>query len=216
MTAGGSDELVLIHGIWMSGLELIPLSRRLETCGFRCHRFRYPSLRRTPRENANALGHFVHSLQAERVSFVAHSLGGIVLLHLFEQWSEAPPGRAVLLGSPLEGSAVARHMAARPWLRWALGRSTQRGLLRDVPPLPRGREIGLIAGSRALGVGRLVGGLGSPSDGTVAVSETRRSGLTEWACYPVSHLEMLLDARVAEAVCRFLQQGHFTSSAPGA
>jgi pimeloyl-ACP methyl ester carboxylesterase len=207
-----SDVLVLIHGIWMAGLELIPLARRLEGCGFSSHRFRYPSLGRSVAENAAALGRFVRSLDAERVSFVAHSLGGLVLLHLFEQWPDAPPGRAVLLGSPVAGSGVARHMAARPWLRWGLGQSTERGLLGDVPPVPPGREIGAIAGSRPLGVGRFLGGLSAPGDGTVAQSETRAAGLTDWVSYPVSHFQMVLDARVARAVCRFLQEGRFGAS----
>jgi len=206
-------ELVLVHGIWMKGVELVPLASRLEACGFRCHRFRYPSVARSPRHNAAVLRRFVQSLGADRVSFVAHSLGGIVLLHLFDQWAEAPPGRAVLMGCPLEGSGVARRVAGRPWLRWTLGRSIDKGLIGNVPGVPSNRDIGMLAGTRSMGVGRLLGGLECPSDGTVALSETRHPGLADWVAFPVSHFEMLLNPAIARVVCRFLREGRF--SAPG-
>jgi len=207
--AAPGDALVLVHGIWMTGLELMPLARRLGTAGYRCRLFRYPCLRRPPRRNAAALAGFVDRLSASRVHFVAHSLGGIVLAHLFSGWPELPPGRAVLLGTPLAGSGVAARLAARPWLRPLLGRSIEHGLLGDVPALPRGRSIGAIAGSAGLGLGTLVGGLQRPGDGTVAVSETRAEGLADWITYPVSHFGMLWSPRVSAAVLRFLARGRF-------
>ena len=98
-------------------------------------------------------------LRAERLHLVAHSLGGIVLHHLFRQFPDLPPGRVVLLGSPVRGSGVARRMAVSPFLRPLLGSNREEGLLGDVPPWPPNRELGVIAGNRGLGVGRLIGGL---------------------------------------------------------
>ncbi len=201
--------MILIHGIWMSGLELIPLARRLGAAGYDWRIFRYASLARPPAANADALRQFVEGLGLVRVHFIAHSLGGIVLADLFARWPGAPRGRVVLLGAPLAGSALARRLATRPWLRVALGRSAEQGLLGGAPPLPLGREIGAVAGTRGPGIGTLIGGLDGPADGTVAVSETRVHGLTDWIAYPVSHLGLLWSRRVARAVLRFLDRGRF-------
>jgi len=48
------------------------------------------------------------------------------------------------------------------------------------------------------------------NDGTVAVSETRMPGATDHIVLPVSHLGMLLSARVARETGSFLTQGRFT------
>ena len=49
-----------------------------------------------------------------------------------------------------------------------------------------------------------------PNDGTVAVSETRMPGATDHIVLPVSHMGMLLSARVAQETGHFLTQGHFS------
>jgi len=207
--ADPGDMLVLVHGIWMTGLELMPLAGRLRVAGYRCRIFRYASLRRPPRRNAAALAGFVQRLGVGRVHFVAHSLGGIVLAYLFSGWPRLPPGRAVLLGTPLAGSGVARHLVASPRLRPLLGRSVEQGLLGGAPALPRDRLVGLVAGRVGLGVGSLVGGLERPGDGTVALRETRVEGLADWISLPVSHFGMLWSSRVSAAVLQFLTRGHF-------
>ncbi|MDY6980435.1 MAG: alpha/beta hydrolase [Pseudomonadota bacterium] len=205
------DVVVLIHGIWMTSLELRLLGRRLQKCGFDCRYFRYPSLRRTPRQNAARLRRYLQSVQAERVHLVAHSLGGIVLAHLFAQEAPPHPGRVVMLGSPLQGSVVARHLAGQRLTRWILGRSIQSGLLGDAPAWQGTHESAMIAGTRPRGIGLLLapGRLVEPHDGTVAVNETRSDGLAQHLNLPHTHLSMLFVRDVATQVCSFLQQGRF-------
>jgi pimeloyl-ACP methyl ester carboxylesterase len=210
------ETVILLHGLWLNGLELLLLARRLRGQGFRCLRFRYPSFSRTPAASADGLEGFVRAQGLGRVHFVAHSLGGIVLLHLFERWPDLPPGRSVLLGSPLLGSGAARRMARSRWLRRALGRSVERGVLGGAPAVPADREIGVIAGSRGIGMGRFVGGVAPPHDGTVAVAETRAPGLTDWIELRVTHFELLFSRRVSEAVGGFLRTGSFPRGAAGA
>jgi hypothetical protein len=115
----------------------------------------------------------------------------------------------VLLGSPLLGSGVARRMARSRRLRWALGRSVERGVLGDGPPVPEGREIGGIAGSRGIGMGRFIGGVAPPHDGTVAVAETRAPGLADWIECHATHFELLFSRPVSETAGAFLRTGRF-------
>jgi pimeloyl-ACP methyl ester carboxylesterase len=193
----------------MPALVMAYLGRMLAGHGFRPVRFGYSGRGACPAENAARLHGFIQGLGVDRVHLLAHSLGGIVVLHLFERFPRQPSGRVVLLGSPVLGSGLARRLASTPGLAWLLGRSRERGLLGDVPGWRGGRELGVIAGTRGPGVGTIMGGVIRPNDGTVALAETRLAGATDFLTLPVSHAGMLLSRRVAEACAGFLGQGRF-------
>lgn len=211
----GKVPVVLVHGIWMTGLEMRWLGGRLADCGFQPNYFHYPSLRVAPRNNARALAAYIADLKAPRVHLVAHSLGGLLVLYMFHQMPDQPVGRVVLLGSPVQGSGVARVMAENRLLHPLLGASYGDGLDGEVPAWRGNRELGVVAGTRGVGVGRLVGGLRGDNDGTVAVTETRLQGAADSIEMPVGHMEMLFSSEVAAAVCRFLQSGHFRETEAG-
>lgn len=207
------DSVVLIHGIWMTGLEMGLLRLRLSRCGFHVRPFHYPSLRRCPAENARRLEAWLERLDAPRVHLVAHSLGGIIVCHLLAHRVPDRLGRVLMLGSPLRGSALARHLHGKALTRWLLGRSGKQGLLGDVPDCCGTVEIGMIAGIRGFGIGRLLySGLPKPHDGTVALMETDHPAIGSRLHLGHSHFGMLFSRRVAEAACRFLDCGRFDAS----
>jgi pimeloyl-ACP methyl ester carboxylesterase len=205
------EAVVLVHGIWMTGAEMLLLRRRLGQCGYECYNYRYQSMRRSPRENATHLNHYLQGIEAEVVHLVAHSLGGIVLLHLFDQYPWQKPGRVVMLGTPIRGSQAAQKMVSSRWLQHLLGRSVERGLLGDAPRWQSDRELGMIAGTEGFGIGKLItlGKLQQPNDGTVRLAATCSSGIKEHLALPYSHTGMIFAKPVANAVCRFLQAGRF-------
>ena len=53
------EAVVFVHGIWMTGAEMLLLRRRLSHCGFDCYNYRYQSMRRAPRENATHLNYYL-------------------------------------------------------------------------------------------------------------------------------------------------------------
>jgi len=57
--SGAAEGVVLVHGLWMTGVELLPMSRRLRSRGFRTHLFHYSPTGATPQEHARHLGAFV-------------------------------------------------------------------------------------------------------------------------------------------------------------
>ncbi len=206
------EVVVTLHGLWMTGLEMSVLRRRLKACDYVVRPFYYHSLLRSPAENARRLGRFVDTLEADVVHFVAHSLGGLVLLHLFEQAPMQRPGRIVMLGSPVVGSAAAQHAASIPVLgRLLLGRSVERGLLGGAPAWAGGRDVGMIAGTRPRpGIPVLLGApLSAPHDGTVAVEETRAFWIHAHLCVPYGHFGMLFSLSVGAEICHFLHSGTF-------
>jgi pimeloyl-ACP methyl ester carboxylesterase len=203
------ETVILVHGLYMNGVDMGLLCKRLENAGFNTERFSYHSLKNTPPENALALQSFVETLSAPVMHFVCHSLGGLVIRHLFHLYPGQRPGRVVTLGTPHTGSSAALRLCESSLTRWTLGKSTRAGLLGDVPHWRNTRELGVIAGTLRLGFGMFIPGIPRPNDGTVAVAETMLDGMTDHITLPVSHFGMLLSKTVAGQTINFLRHGRF-------
>lgn len=210
MKPGPSGAVVLVHGLWMNGLELSVLRWRLARAGLKTYRFSYASVRESPPDNAGHLDAFVRGLKAGEVHFVAHSLGGLVVRHLFHLHPDQPRGRIVTLGTPHTGSEAAARLRRRQVGPKLLGRSIDRGLLGPLPEWHGERELGSIAGDRRLGMGRVLGGnIAEPGDGTVKVAETRLPGMTDHVVVHASHMGLALSRAAARQALHFLQHGRF-------
>lgn len=201
------DVVVFVHGLWMNGLELTWLRRQVAKQGYTTAQFTYRTVRRSIDENAARLHEFILRQSASTVHLVGYSLGGLVTLCLLEKYSDTPHGRVVLMGSPVRGSQVAGRLREIGWDGALLGRS---GLheSRDAR-WNGGRDLGVIAGTRNIGLGNLVKRLPKPNDGTVAVEETKIPGATDELQLPVTHASMMFSRDVAEAIAGFLRQGDF-------
>ena len=201
------EHVVLLHGVWMRALTLVPLARRLQAQGFVTHRFDYASLFSGPAPSVDRLASFMTALGSGPVHLVGHSLGGLVALETLASYHGLPPGRVVCLGSPLAGSGAARGLA-RHHLSALLGRSGTL-LSSGLAELPRGRDVGVLAGSRAAGLGKLFNDMDGPGDGTVSIWETQLPGLADHRVLPVSHTGLILSRAAAGMAAGFLRQGRF-------
>lgn len=203
------EAVVLVHGIWSNGIEMWRLRHHLSRAGYECHMFKYQIWGRPPAIIAEQLHEYTEKIDAPVVHFVGHSFGGIVLMHTFDQFPFTSDGRIVLMGAPVNGSAVGRRLCRVPITRWTLGKTTEQGILGDVPAWKGWQDIGVIAGTFPVGAGLVAGGPEIPHDGTVSVEETRLKGATDFIALPVSHSGMLFSTRVATQVVTFLRSGKF-------
>jgi pimeloyl-ACP methyl ester carboxylesterase len=210
------ETVVLVHGIWMTSLELVLLAWRLRRCGFRPRLFGYRTLRRSVRDNATRLAHRVRQIHTGKIHLVGHSLGGLVILQALQDNPGLITGRIVLLGSPVGGSAVAQRIYRRRLLRWLIGRSGEHGLLGGGPRWRGWQSLGVIAGKRSMGIGRLMGGLSGANDGVVNLVETTIEGAQASLVVDTTHVGLLVSRRVAEQVCAFLKRGRFDAGSPAA
>ncbi|PID60760.1 MAG: acetyltransferase/hydrolase [Gammaproteobacteria bacterium] len=205
----GPEVTFLVHGIWQHGSLLGLLSRVLGARGLNTRPLSYDFLNRSPEQNAAALYRTIQRSGARRVNLVAHSLGGIVVLHLLEQHPEMPIGRIVFLGSPVKGSFVAERMHANRLLRPLLGRSIERGLLGGAPRYKGPWPLGIITGSGSFGISSLLYPVGEDSDGVVREQETELDNVSDRIRLPYSHSNLVFSRRCAEQVAEFLLVGRF-------
>ena len=204
--------VILVHGLWMSGFELGVLKHRLEADGkLRAVAFSYASLGGSMSDHVRSLIGFARAQASDEVHFVGHSLGGIVILRALQVTDDLPPGRAVLLGTPVQGSRAAQGVARMlPFGKAILGAAVNEEVIECTPREWSGRrEIGIVAGSMGLGLGRLFAELNTDHDGTVMVDETRLPGAKDHIILNISHTGMLFSADVANQATHFIQHGSF-------
>lgn len=205
-----NDIVVLVHGLWMHGWVMRLTGMRLRHCGFHPIVFSYPSMRNSLSQNALLLSHFVAGMTASpRIHFIGHSLGGLLVLQMLAEYPEQRTGRVILVGSPYNGSNVATRLSRRGPGRYILGRSMLQWLEQKAPERNAQYEVGVIAGRKSIGCGRLISRLPQPNDGVVTVDETRISNISDQIVLNVSHSGMLLSTGLALQACSFLRSGHF-------
>ena len=204
-----NDIVVLVHGLWMHGWVMRLTGMRLRRCGFHPFVFSYPSMRNSLSQNALLLSHFVAGMTAPRIHFIGHSLGGLLVLQMLAECPEQRTGRVILVGSPYNGSNVATRLSRRGPGRYILGRSMLQWLEQKAPEHNAQYELGVIAGRKSIGCGRLISRLPQPNDGVVTVDETRISNISDQVVLNVSHSGMLLSAGLTLQACSFLRYGHF-------
>ncbi len=201
--------VIVVHGLWVHGLVMEYLAHQLNKNGFAAQTWSYPSMRLTLAENAQRFAEYCKSLAVPRLHIVAHSMGGLVALKMLDLAPAIQCERLVLLGTPYTGSAAAQRVAQFPGGELLLGNSIRQWLIEPRPGV-RAKAVGVIAGTRGLGLGALIGAdLPQPHDGVVAVEETMIPGVMERITVPVSHTEMLISSEVARQCCAFLRHGRF-------
>ncbi|MCG8464540.1 MAG: alpha/beta hydrolase [Xanthomonadales bacterium] len=198
--------VVLVHGLWYRAAGMKLLASRLRRRGYRVVSFDYPSVFGQISEQTQALRRCIEREQCP-VFLVGHSMGGLLILRALNEFTQLQVPRAVLLGSPVRGSGVARRLAKRWWSQWIVGANAD--LLGQGARAPKSTQVGVLAGNRNVGVGRVLGGVGGHGDGTVSVGETRLAGAQDEIILPVTHTGMVMSAMVARQVDAFLQQGCF-------
>ncbi len=197
----------------MNGADGLVLRRRLaHDTGMKTHAFHYRSVAGSMSDIAVGLAEFARDLRAERVHFVGHSLGGLVIYRTLEHVTDLPPGRVVFLGTPAVASraaiGVAQRLAAVSSL---LGRIAAEELLTEQSRRWEiDRQLGIVAGTRRVGLGHFFTTLDGDHDGTVSVTETRLPGATDFITMPVGHMGLLVSTRVAHETGRFLREGRFS------
>lgn len=207
-------HVICLHGIWMPGAGMSYVRKRLvDVHGFEATIFDYAAVAESLDANAEKLAETVRAV-GETVHLVGHSLGGVLSVRMLANHPDIPVERIVCLGSPLCGSRAAEGLNRSEWGRFILGKTITEGVVHEAA-ISWGeraatlREIGVVAGDAAIGVGQLVAKFDEPNDGAVAVSETRLPGARDHVVLNVNHTGMLLSSQVVDQAAAFLKNGQF-------
>ena len=213
---GTHPRVALLHGLARSSRSLFALEQALRRRGMSVRSFDYPSRRATIVEHAKALrAPILHFAGDEPVSFVTHSMGGIVLRALLhpehgDARLRSQVKRTVMLAPPNEGSAVVDRLAAHLPLKRINGPANLElrtdGLPSELGPVDF--AVGVIAGTRSLNP-LTAALLDRPNDGKVSVKATKVEGMADHIALPVTHTFMMNAPLVVAQTLAFLETGRF-------
>ena len=204
-----AETVILIHGLWMPGLVMLPHQRWLRAEGFRVKRFSWPSWRSGLDDNVSLLSRFIAATPGDVVHLFAHSLGGLLTLTLLSRQSDRRIGRVVLMGSPCAGCHCGHTIVKVPGLSGVVGRTFKDWFAAPRPALSPSMQVGILAGTRRIGLGRVIPGLPRPNDGLIALEETNLPIAKDRIALDVSHSGMLVSRACAAQIAEFLRAGHF-------
>ncbi len=210
------DCVVLLHGLNRSWRAMRPMAESLQLAGFTTANVDYPSQLGPVEEIAPlAVGMGLmecRAMGAERIHFVTHSLGGILLRYENEREPITDLGRVVMLGPPNQGSEVVD--IARDWPGMTLfGGSAGLQLGTDENSIPSQLgpvdfELGVIAGTGSLNPW-MSAMLPEADDGKVTVAATRVDGMDDFLVVGRSHRYITRSDIVFRNTESFLRTGHF-------
>jgi pimeloyl-ACP methyl ester carboxylesterase len=214
--AHAAEGVVLLHGLARSAGSMGRLESGLSRAGYVVVNIGY----RSRSAGIGQLGEQVISAaladprlrDCDKIHFVTHSLGGILLRAYTARSGIAKLGRVVMLGPPNQGSEVVDRLG--PWrlFKSINGPAGQElGTGPDSIPNrlgPVNFELGVIAGDRSINwINSMM--IEGADDGKVSVERTKVAGMKEHVVFHVTHPMMMRKQAVIAATLRFLATGSF-------
>ena len=216
-TAFAAECVVLLHGMVRSSSAMEAMAEAVEEAGYVAANIDYPSRDHTievlaPMAIEAGLERCEEAEATEKIHFVTHSLGGILLRKYLSKNEISNLGRVVMLGPPNQGSKAVDELGDVPGFDWLNGPAgKQLGKGEDSVPLQLGAadfEVGIIAGNRTIDpITSAV--LDDPDDGKVSVEDTKLDGMADFIIVEHSHAFMMRMQKPIELTIHFLQTGRF-------
>jgi pimeloyl-ACP methyl ester carboxylesterase len=218
-TSSAKECVVLLHGLNRSWRAMRPMAEALQEAGFATANVDYPSQSGTIEEIAPvAVGLGLHDCRAtgaNRIHFVTHSLGGILLRYQNKQDPIPDLGRVVMLGPPNQGSEIIDKTRDWPGFEVFSGDAgAELGTGADGMPAllgPVDFELGVIAGTGTINVFASAM-LPNPDDGKVSVASTKVDGMDDFLLVGNSHRYLTRSEVVIRNTESFLGNGWFLAA----
>ena len=210
LTHASEHLVILIHGWGRTHAMFDEMEAALEAEDFEVLSFSYPSTRAPISAHATALEGLIADLHGiRRVSFVTHSLGGLVLRRMLAEPPTFPNDvdlhRAVLVAAPNQGAELAEILQDFPPLHWIGGPVAAELTPQAVAGLPAPSiPFIVVSGVREHGEGwnPLVAGA---DDGIVSLRESRLEGAEESHIVNALHTFVATDPETIRLTLAFLE-----------
>ncbi|NKB32098.1 MAG: alpha/beta hydrolase [Pseudomonadales bacterium] len=210
-----NECVVLLHGLARVSNSMGELESKLNRSGFDAVNINYPSIRYEIDVLADdAVGRGIGqclSNSPEKIHFVTHSLGGILVRHYLQENELDLLGKVVMLGPPNQGSEIVDGLSPVPGFGFlgpagfVLGTEDD-SILKDLGPVYF--ELGVIAGTTNINpIGFLF--IDGPNDSIVSVESTKVEGMNAHLVLPVTHTFMMRNNEVIDHTIHYLKTGQF-------
>jgi pimeloyl-ACP methyl ester carboxylesterase len=207
--------VIYLHGIGRTSRSMAPIVKGMPNDGYVHVLFEYPSTRVPIEKCSEYLHSVVESLtDVSEISFVTHSMGGLVVRRYLRDHADPRLRQLVMLGTPNSGSEMADMLRSNFVFKAVLGPAGQelvtdpQGTIKSLPTptIP----FGVIAGGAGneKGYNPLLPG---DDDGTVTVASARLPGAVDFLRVPRLHAFLMSDETAIAAVRHFIEHGRFSA-----
>ena len=218
-TAAAVECVILLHGLGRTYRSMGPMRDALEQAGYATANIDYPS-RDHPIEKLapETIGIGLERCEgqaANRIHFVTHSMGGILVRYYLAHERLAKLGRVVMLSPPNQGSEVVDHLHDKTIFSWYNGPAGQQlGTGDDSLPLRLGPvdfPLGVITGNKVAFFDEWLDDMfPGPNDGKVSVERAKVEGMHDFLVMPYTHPYIMKAEPVITQTIHFLRHGRFT------
>ncbi|WP_281560456.1 alpha/beta fold hydrolase [Thalassomonas sp. RHCl1] len=207
------ENVILLHGLARSASSMKRMEQCLIAQGYAVINVDYPS-RHYPIEvlAEKVIPQALQQCGDGEISFVTHSMGGILVRQYLSKHKIARLNKVVMLGPPNKGSEVVDKLGKFPGFHLLNGDAgMQLGTGKLSVPNQLGQadfNLGIIAGTQSINwlLSLLIPG---KNDGKVSVERTRLEGMKEHLEMNTTHPFMMKNDKVIEQVIYYLQTGKF-------
>ncbi len=208
------EFVVFIHGFADRPYTMWKIEKQLQKEGYSVLNFDYSSTKWTMDTIVVRLHDEIvdKCKNAEKIHFVTHSYGGLIIRAYLSQYLAEIYGRLVMIAPLNQGSIIVEQFEDVPVFKKIYGPVLEK-LGKDpddyfmkypIPEIP----FGIIAGglNNKYGFNPLIPG---DDDGTLAVEETKLQGCQDFILKPGLHSTLLWQNEVIKQIILFLEEGRF-------
>lgn len=210
----GKEKVVLVHGYGRKPSTMSDIAKYLEQRGYQTYMLGYPSYKRDidgiEKEFQKQVDEVLLGV-TDRVHFVGHSMGGLVVRNYLGKNKIPNLGNVVLLGTPNRGTPVVDHLKESWWF-WYAGPAAPKlsskgsDFLNSLPAptYKLGIIAGLVSNDRTKEI------FSEANDGIVTCESAKVIGMTDFVALPVNHHYLKHDTKALEQIFNFLKNVKFS------
>lgn len=208
------EHVVLLHGLARTSKSMVKMEKALAKEGYKVWNYQYPSRKKTIEEICAELQPVIvsNTASADRVHFVTHSMGGILMRYMQGTRPFTNLGRVVMLSPPNQGSEVVDKLGGLDAFKFINGPAGDQlgtastNLLASLPAVDF--ELGILTGDRSINwiLSMLIPG---SDDGKVSIERAKCPGMKEFAVVHATHPYMMKNRKSIAMTRNFLRSGSF-------
>lgn len=212
----GNNYIVLLHGLWNSSERMEKFESYFDEKGYQVLNIDYPSTKYPIGVlDAKFLKPAIESIQAkkdQKIHFITHSLGGLVLRHYLTHNVLPQIGQVVMMSPPNHGSQIADLLLKGSIAQKLAGpaamelRTVNNDFFKKLGPI--NYNLGIIAGNKSYSsnTDRHLPGV---DDGMVTISSMKLKGMKDFVILNEHHRGLTRNQKAMEQSEHFLRTGRF-------